>query len=94
MARESALEKKFVARVKEIGGLAVKHPPPPAGFPDRIVFYDGAVYLVELKTNTGVLSKIQRYYHKVLARVGIDVVVLYGWEEMNDWITRLSEGRC
>ena len=77
---EKALEKAFVRQVKEHGGLTYKFVSPGnAGVPDRIVIApDGWVWFVELKTETGRLSRMQEYQIDRMLKQNCDVLVLYG----------------
>ncbi len=61
--RERDIEKKLVAGIKKLGGVAYKWTSPGQdGVPDRIVILpDGEVIFVELKQEEGRLSKLQRY---------------------------------
>lgn len=85
---ESALEHHFVRQLREqAGARTVKLAPTQAGVPDRLVmFAPGMMYLVELKTNKGELSEIQKFWHQQLAALGITVHVLYGKQQVDAWI--------
>lgn len=53
------------------------------GVPDRLVLLPGGrVIFVELKTDTGRLSTLQEFVHGRLRRLGMDVQVLYGRDEV------------
>ena len=60
--REKEIEKILVNEVKRLGGRAYKWTSPGNdGVPDRIVILpDTRVIFVELKTDTGVLSPLQK----------------------------------
>lgn len=77
---ERNVEKKLVEKVKRLGGEAVKFVSPSSrGWPDRIVLLpEGRVAFVELKTDTGVLSEIQKHRIVTLQKLGHEVHVLYG----------------
>lgn len=84
---ESALEQMFFERVRAAGGLAIKLMPTHAGVPDRLVLWpDGSAALVELKTVTGSVSKVQRLWHDRAAALGHPVTVLYGKEQIKAWV--------
>ena len=88
---ESALEQKFFELVRESGGLAIKLMPTHAGVPDRLVLWPGGrTALVELKTETGEVSKVQRLWHSKAADLGHPVVVLYGMDEVRTWVSQNS----
>ena len=84
--RESGLEQHFQKSVRAAGGWAIKLMPTQTGVPDRMVLCNGSIYLVELKTDTGSLSKIQIWWHKKAATFGVHVHVLYGKADVDRWI--------
>jgi hypothetical protein len=84
---ESGLEGFFRKRVRLVGGYTVKLAPTEAGIPDRLVILPGGrMRLVELKTESGALSPIQRVLHSRLAELGVEVVVLYGRNAVIRWL--------
>lgn len=85
--RESLLETYFVKRVKDIKGVTRKWVSPQHnGVPDRLLFYKGKVYLVELKTIDGILSSIQIREHELLKTQQIPVYVLCSRDEIDNFI--------
>lgn len=58
--------------------------------PDRIVILPGRVYFVELKTEKGRLSPIQKRQIKKLSDLGQKVFVLYGMEDVRKFINILK----
>lgn len=84
--RESEVERILVEGVKKLGGKAYKWTSPGnAGVPDRIVFLPGGrVIFVELKTDRGVLSRVQKAQHRQLAKLGREVLTLYGEIDVRD----------
>lgn len=91
---EKALEKLFVRKVQEHGGLAYKFVSPGnAGVPDRIVITpDGEVWFVELKTATGRLSMLQHYQIFRLTNYGCNVLVLRGKKGLEKCIGTIFNG--
>lgn len=84
--RESALEKYFRQEVLKLGGWTIKLIGT-AGIPDRLVMLPGGrVVFVELKTDIGRLSKIQKAVHTKLLDLGCEVITLYGKDEVNEWL--------
>lgn len=84
---EAALEGYFRKQVRIAGGYTIKLAPTEAGTPDRLVVSPrGAMHLVELKTTTGVLRAIQVAFHDRMASLGVQVVVLYGKDDIDRWI--------
>lgn len=91
--REVEIEKILVAGVKNLGGRAYKWVSPGNdGVPDRIVVLPGkpAVF-VELKTETGVLTALQRVQVERLRKMGQEVTVLYGEKEVRGFLKKCEE---
>jgi len=87
MVRESTVEAYLHSRVKALGGTTFKLAPTTVGMPDRMVILPGGVIsLVELKTETGRLSTVQKLLHGRLAELGVQVYTLYGKLDVDDWI--------
>lgn len=80
---EKDIERKLVSEVKKLGGRAYKWVSPGNdGVPDRIVILPGMrPVFVELKTETGRLSALQKVQVKRLEDMGQDVRVLKGIRE-------------
>lgn len=87
---ESSLERYFRQAVRLAGGSAHKIAPVDKGVPDRLVLMPGGrMFLVELKTETGVVSPAQKLFHaKALSR-GVVVVVLSGRVAVDTWVKGL-----
>lgn len=77
---EKDIEKILVAEVKRLGGRAYKWVSPGNdGVPDRIVILpDQRPIFVELKTDTGKLSPLQKVQCKKLIDLGQRVEIIYG----------------
>jgi hypothetical protein len=89
---ESALEQRFFKLVREAGGIAIKLMPTHAGVPDRLVLWPGGrSALVELKTETGSVSKVQKVWHERAAALGHPVTVLRGMAEVKKWVAEQAE---
>lgn len=88
MEREKQLEKYLRLRIEERGGACLKFVSPGQdGVPDRIIILPGSrVYFVELKTQTGKLSRIQKYQLKKLVDLGQCCCVVYGKSGVNDFL--------
>lgn len=86
--RESTLEKRFMSEIKKRGGLAIKMPGNiMTGIPDRLVILPGGrIVFVELKTDRGRVSKIQAHVHKLLTELGCHVEVLFGREQIDEFL--------
>lgn len=87
---ESAVEEYLGRRIKALGGKYYKFTSPGnSGVPDRIVILRGLVVFVELKQDTGSLSKVQRIQIKGMTANGAKVHVVYGKrgaELFIDWL--------
>ena len=82
--QEKEVEKILVQGVKALGGKAYKWVSPGNnGVPDRIVILPRKVpVFVELKTESGSLTALQKVQIRRLRDLGQDVRVLYGWEQV------------
>lgn len=94
--RESDLEARLVRGVKAMGGLAYKFVSPGSvGVPDRLVVLPGGrVVFVELKSDSGRLSRMQVYQIERLRELGADVRVVKGQEEVRkflDWVRGVKQ---
>lgn len=90
--KESEIEKKLRHGVKRLGGRAYKFVSPGnGGVPDRIIVMpDRAPIFVELKTESGKLSPLQKVQIERLQKLGQDVRVLYGIDEVNGFLQELK----
>ena len=85
--REGPIERHLKKRVGEAGGRTYKWVSPGnRGVPDRLVFFPGAVFLVETKSTTGVLSAMQKVQKRELAKYGFDIIVLNSIEQVDEWV--------
>lgn len=85
---EKDIERKLVSEVKKMGGRAYKWVSPGNdGVPDRIVILPGMhPVFVELKTESGKLSALQRTQIRRLLDMGQDVRVLKGIREVEQFL--------
>ncbi len=84
---EKDIEKLFRDEIKKAGGKAYKFTSPGNdGVPDRIVMLPGGrIVFVELKTDTGKLSKLQELQCRQIVELGQTVRVLHGLAEVRDF---------
>ena len=89
---EKDIEKRLTAEIRKKGGIAYKWTSPGnTGVPDRIIVMPkGRVYFVELKTDTGRLSEIQKKQIDRLRLRGCDVRVLYVLEQVEEFIKEVT----
>lgn len=83
---EKQIEKYLVKRVTENNGLTFKWLSTVTGVPDRLVFLNSQVHLVELKTATGPLSPRQMFVFDQLGEQGFPVHVLRSYEDIEGFI--------
>lgn len=86
--KESAIEAKLVRMVRERGGLCYKFVSPGnPGVPDRIVITpEGRTVYVELKTEIGRMSNIQKWQRAELQKRGADIRVLKGLDQVKAFL--------
>lgn len=87
---ESLAERLLHNRVTAAGGLCPKLAPVDAGIPDRLVIWEGRMYLVELKCPGGRVRPIQVAWHNRARRAGVEVVLLSGVGEVSVWLDGLG----
>ena len=89
---EKSVEEKFRDGIKSIGGKAYKFVSPGNnGVPDRVVCLpDGRTVFVELKSPTGVLSKMQERRIAELRRMKQNVYVLHSVEEVRKFLEEIK----
>lgn len=90
---EKQIEFKLVRGVKDLGGKAYKFVSPGnIGVPDRIVIWpNGVIHFVELKTVRGRTTKLQDIQRKMLLALNQTVFTLYGPDEVTEYLQ--SEGK-
>ncbi len=92
--KESQMERRLVEGVKRLGGMCLKFVSPGTlGVPDRIIITaKGRVIFVELKTETGRLTKIQRYVIGEMQKRGADARVVKGIDEVKELLAEIEGG--
>ena len=92
--KESQIERRLVEGVKRLGGMCLKFVSPGTlGVPDRIIITaKGRVIFVELKTETGRLTKIQRYVIGEMQKRGDDARVVKGIDEVKELLAEIEGG--
>lgn len=85
---ERQIEAHLVKRVKALGGVAYKFTSPAhRGVADRVVCLpDGSTWFVELKTEGGRLSPLQKVFADDMARLKQNYCVLWNKEQVDDFI--------
>jgi len=88
---EKEIERRMCEMIRERGGLTRKFVSPGNdGVPDRIVITPaGIVWFVELKTEKGRLSKIQKYQIAEFEKRGANVWVVYGWDAAKEFVNEV-----
>ena len=86
---EKNIEAHLVKRVKALGGVAYKFTSPARrGVADRVVCLpDGQTWFVELKTEGGRLSPLQKVFAADMARMNQKYVCLWNKEQVDEFIT-------
>ena len=85
---EKEIEAYFVKRVKALGGYSYKfRSVTQRGVADRIACLpDGSTWFVELKTQGGRLSELQKVFADDMLRLGQNYVVLWTKEDVDQWL--------
>lgn len=91
---EKEIEKILVSEVKKLGGRAYKWVSPGNdGVPDRIVILPGEVpYFVELKTDKGRLTPLQKVQIERLEKMGQRVFVAKGIDGVSQFFQDIGHG--
>lgn len=86
---ERDVERYLIKRVKALGGVAYKFTSPAhRGVADRVVCLpDGQTWFVELKTEGGRLSPLQKVFAVDMARMNQKYVCLWNKEQVDEFIT-------
>ena len=86
---EKQVEAYLIKRVKALGGMAYKFTSPAhKGVSDRIVCLpNGQTWFVELKTEGGRLSPLQKVFASDMARMNQKYVCLWNKEQIDEFIT-------
>jgi hypothetical protein len=86
---ERQVEAYLIKRVKALGGMAYKFTSPAhKGVSDRIVCLpNGQTWFVELKTESGRLSPLQKVFASDMARMNQKYVCLWNKEQIDEFIT-------
>ena len=84
---EKDIEKIFTTEIKRAGGKAYKFTSPGNdGVPDRIALLpSGQIVFVELKTENGRLTRLQKLRCEEISALGQKVRVLHGLAEVRDF---------
>ena len=88
---EKEIEKHLVNLVKKSKGLSYKWISSVTGVPDRIVFINQKVFLVELKTETGRLSPRQELVFDDLGEQGFPVHILHSKDDVEDFVNEAMQ---
>ena len=89
---EKRVERHLVDGVRQLGGMCLKFVSPGTpGVPDRLIITKtGRVIFVELKTEVGRLSKIQRYTVGEMLKRGADVRVAKGLDQVKEILAEIG----
>lgn len=91
--KESVIEARLRKKVSGAGGRFYKWVSPGNdGVPDRIAILPGGrIIFVEMKTNRGKLTEIQKYQQEILRKLGCDVATVYGVEGVEGFVERIAD---
>lgn len=86
--RESYIENYLNKMIKNIGGLSYKFTSVVNGVPDRIIIYNGKIYLVEVKKPNEKPRANQVHIHKKINEQNVPVYVIDTTEGVDDFVTK------
>jgi len=87
---EKEIERRMCGLIKKHGGLTYKLVGLVNGLPDRLLIAPGGiVWFVELKTDKGRPSKIQTFRINEIKRMGANVRIVYGYEDMVQFVNEV-----
>lgn len=91
MELERDVEKELLKRVQRLGGICYKWVSPGHnGVPDRIViFKELPAIFVELKTERGQMTTVQKVEHRKLRRLRQQATVVYGMKGLEKFLCHL-----
>ena len=89
---EKDIEAWLNKKIKNLGGLSFKFTSPNnPGVPDRIyIFPEGRVYFVELKTEIGRMSNIQKWQRERFTQMGCRFYLVKGMTQAREFIKELE----
>ena len=90
---EKTIERRLVEGVKALGGMCMKFVSPGTqGVPDRIILTaTGRVIFAELKSETGRLTKLQKYTIEQMRKRGADVRVVKGMDAVHELLAEIGD---
>jgi Holliday junction resolvase-like predicted endonuclease len=88
---EKHIEAYLVKRVKELGGIAYKFVSPARrGVADRLVVLPGGVvWFIEVKTEEGRLSPLQKIFAADMERLSQNYICLWSKQQVDGWINEI-----
>lgn len=87
--RERTLEKYLLMQVNKIEGAECYKFSSENGLPDRVVLYGGLTFYIEMKTEVGSLSKLQKYFKTKIQGTGNNYIVLNSMKSVDIFIANL-----
>ena len=90
--RENKVETYLHEEVIKLGGHTEKWGT--QGNADRVVFLQGIIYVVEIKTLDGTLTVLQKRKFPKIEKTGVKVHILVSYEEVDEFIGFLKGRVC
>ena len=89
---EKQIEKYLRCGIEKLGGECLKLiTPGKDGAPDRLVLWSpGKCEFIETKQPSGILSPLQKAYHKMLRQLGFKVYVLWDRKEVKNYLDEIQ----
>lgn len=91
--RESIIQKQIMKWLENEGWYVVKIiQTNKNGWPDLQIHADGITIFIEVKSDKGKLSELQKYRHKQLQDIGFHVITTSSLNHLQNEFTQISEG--
>ena len=90
MSLERNIQKTFMNKLNKLGFARKVEATNHAGMPDILFLCKSKVYFLEIKTDTGVVSKIQQYTIDQINAEGGDARVLTGAIEIDRFLIEIT----
>lgn len=90
--REAAIQRQIIEYIEKLGFYVVKIIQcNKNGFPDLMVLYAGGIVFIEVKSENGIVSELQKYRHKELSEQGYYTIITSSLKHFKNELTQIGE---